>query len=202
VSANQVLLIGDSFLATSHQITAYLEDFARDAGALSTGERYRDNSRLTANALAYGGNGLADQYADGVAEAEVKVVIMNGGGADAFLGSCEAADASCPLLSAAAAAAETLFSTMAEDGVLHVVYAFYPDPIDAGVRAKMDALRPLIQSVCETSPVPCHWRDLRPIFAGKYDEYVIADGMNPTAAGSQASAAAIWATMETHCVAQ
>ena len=99
VPANQVLVIGDSFFATSHQITAYLEGLARNAGAVSVGERYRDRSSLLANALALGGNGIADQYTSGVSEAEVKVVIMNGGGADALLGSCDSANASCAVVS-------------------------------------------------------------------------------------------------------
>jgi hypothetical protein len=202
VSANQVLLLGDSFFATSHQVAAYLEDFARAAGVLMAGERYRDDSRLTANALALGGNGIADQYASAMADSEARVVIMNGGGADVLLGSCDVVDASCPTLVAAAAAANDLFSKMAADGILHVVYVFYPDPVDANVRAKMDALRPLIQSACENAPVTCHWLDLRAAFAGRYAEYIEPDGRNPTAAGAQATAGAIWPIMQQHCVAQ
>jgi hypothetical protein len=182
VAANQVLVVGDSFFASSHQITAYLEDHARRTGALAAGERYRDNSRLIGNALALSGHGLADEYTTGRAEAEVRVVIMNGGGADVLLGSCDTADASCPVISDAAAAAAELLGQMASDGVAHVVYAFYPDPVDASIRAKMDALRPLVQAACEASAVACHWLDLRPAFAGQYATYVMPDGMNPTAA--------------------
>jgi lysophospholipase L1-like esterase len=202
VPANQVLLIGDSFLAWSHQITAYLEGFARSAGTLSPGDRYRDGSSLTANSLALAGDGVAEQYLAAVADAEVTVVIMNGGGADVLLGACELTDASCPTLADAAAAAEALFADMADRGVQHIVYAFYPDPLDAVVRAKMDALRPLVQAACERSPAPCHWLDLREAFAGHYDQYLQDDGLNPSDAGSQASAAAIWATMQARCIAQ
>lgn len=202
VPANQVLLIGDSFFASSHQIAAYLEELARTAGAISAGERYRDNSRLTVNALALAGNGIKDQYDQAVAEAQAKVVIMNGGGADVLVGSCQSVNADCPLLVNAAAAATSLLGKMAEDGVQHVVYAFYPDPVDEDVRAKMDALRPLIQSVCASSPVPCEWLDLRGTFAGQYGDYVQPDGLNPTDAGSRASAGAIWATMRGACIAQ
>lgn len=202
VPANQLLLIGDSFFASGHQITAYLEDLARNAGALSAGERYRDNSRLVANALALAGNGIADQYDAGVADADVDVVIMNGGGADVLLGSCDTPDASCPAIANAVAAATMLFARMAENGVLDVVYVFYPDPVDSSVRARMDALRPLLQSACASSPVPCHWLDLRPIFAGHYNEYISTDGLNPTAAGSNASAAAIWSVLQQQCIAQ
>lgn len=202
VPANQVLIVGDSFFATTHQITAYLEGLARDAGAVSVGERYRDRSNLLSNALALGGDGIADQYTSGVSEAEVKVVIMNGGGADALLGSCDSGNASCPMVAAAATAAQALFAQMATDDVQHVVYAFYPDPGDANVKAKVDALRPPIQSACENAPLPCHWLDLRTVFAGHYAEYVQADQLNPTDAGARASAEAIWATMQQYCIAQ
>src|SRR6188768_343656 len=202
VSGNQVLILGDSFFATTHQITAYLEALARDAGAVVVGERYRDRSSLRANALALGGNGIGDQYASGVSEAEVKVVVMNGGGADTLLGSCDSANASCAVVTAAAAAAQALFAEMATDNVEQVVYAFYPDPGDANVKARVDALRPLIQSACENAPLPCHWLDLGTVFAGHYAEYVQMDQLNPTDAGAKASAEAIWATMEQYCIAQ
>jgi len=202
VSANQVLVIGDSFFATTHQITAYLESRARDAGAVSVGERYRDRSSLLSNALALSGTGIEDQYTAGFAEAEVKVVVMNGGGADVLLGSCDSANASCAVITAAAAAAQELFMQMAADNVQQVVYAFYPDPGDANVKARMDALRPLIQSACENAPLPCRWVDLRTTFAGHYAEYVQADQLNPTDAGARASAEAIWGVMQQYCVAQ
>jgi len=202
VPANQVLIIGDSFFATTHQITAYLESLGRDAGAVKAGERYRDRSNLLSNALALGGDGIADQYTNGASEAAVKVVIMNGGGADALLGSCDDANASCAVVAAAAAAAQTLFTQMATDDVEHVVYAFYPDPGDVNVRARVDALRPLIQSACDNAPLPCHWLDLRSVFAGHYAEFLQDDQLNPNDAGSRASAEAIWAVMEQYCVAQ
>lgn len=201
VVANQVLLIGDSFFATSHQITAYLEGLARDAGVLPVGQRYRDNSSLLDNALAFGG-GIAGQYERGQAEGDVRLVIMNGGGADVLMSRCEAPTADCTALHDAAAAATQLFGQMERDGVSDVLYAFYKDNLDVAVRERMDALRPLIQAACESSPVPCHWLDLRPTFAGRYDEYVLPDGRNPTDAGARATAETIWARMQRDCLAQ
>jgi hypothetical protein len=202
VEPNQVLIIGDSFFAISHQITAYLEELAREAGALDVGERYRDNSTTSANALAMGGNGILSQYQRGLDEAAVEVVIMNGGGADALVATCAAPVADCPALVAAAGAAEDLLVQMAADGVSEVVYAFYPDAVDAGMRERLDALRLLIEPVCANSPVPCHWVDLRPTLSGAPGENLSPDGLIPTAAGSEASAGAIWATMQRECIAQ
>ncbi|MEI9948357.1 MAG: hypothetical protein WDO74_05085 [Pseudomonadota bacterium] len=74
---------------------------------------------MLANALALGGNGIEDQYTSGASEAEVKVVIMNGGGADALLGSCDSANASCAVVAAAANAAQGLFAKMATNNLGH-----------------------------------------------------------------------------------
>lgn len=204
IVANQVLLIGDSFFALSHQIAAYLEDHARNAGAIGAGERYRDSSRLVGNALAFNGNGIADQYTSAHEDdADIRVVIMNGGGADALVDACDVPVAECPLLVDAADAAAELLSRMAADGVTQVVYVYYPDPQRADVLERIDALRPLIQEACQSSPVPCRFLDLRPVFEGRYAEYIIpGDGLNPTAQGSQATAGAIWAAMQELCIAQ
>lgn len=201
VSANQVLILGDAFLGAGHQITAYLEDLARNAGALATGERYRDNSSTTGNALALGGNGIENQYTSAATEAPVKVVIMNGGGADLLIAACKNTN-DCPPIAAAVTAAEQLLAKMAGDGVTHVVYVYYPDPDDADLRAAVDALRPLLQAACDSSPVPCHFLDLRATFVGHYEQYSQNAGLNVTSAGAQASAEAIWATMQAFCIAQ
>jgi hypothetical protein len=199
---NQVLIIGDSFFAASHRITGFLEDLARQSGALMTGERYRDNAKMLDNALALGGNGIEAQYAAASAEAAVKVVIMNGGGADVLVGSCAEVTPDCSLLTDATAAASMLFSRMATEGVEHVIFAFYPDSTDPAVRDEMDVLRPLIQNACDASPVPCHWLDLRTTFAGNDATYLEADGLNPTPDGARATAGAIWSIMRQECIAQ
>jgi len=202
VVPNEVVILGDTFFALSHQITAYLEGLARDAGSLATGQRYRDHSRPTANALALSSTGLLDQYRDAAADAPVRVVIMNGGGADVLLGSCDDSLESCPVITAAAAAFDELLLAMATGGVSAVVFAGYPDPQLDGVRAKMDVLRPLLEASCVASPIPCHWVDLRVPFAGNYESYILADGISPTDAGSLASATAIWAALKDNCLAQ
>lgn len=202
VAASEVVVLGDSFFGSSHEITAELEQLATAADSLNEGERFRDYSRLLGNALAFMGEGIAEQYAEALADGAISVVIMNGGGADALLGTCATPDATCPLVTAAAAAAERLFEAMAADGVGDVVYAFYPDALDEPTRARVDALRPLIRDACAAAPLDCHWLDLRPVFDGRYDEFIAPDGLNPTSLGAEATAAAIWALMQTNCIAQ
>jgi hypothetical protein len=201
-TGNEVVIVGDSFFAAGHGITAFLEDMARQSGALSAGERYRDHSSLLGNTLALLGSGIEDQYAAAAAESPVNVVIMNGGGADVLLGSCEVLAPDCPLLVEAAAAASALFERMASDGVEHVVYAFYPDPSDVMLRAELDTLRPLLASACENSPAACHWVDLRPTFADHEALYLDVEGTTPTQEGAQAAAAAIGAALQQQCIAQ
>ncbi len=202
LGGNEVLVIGDSFLGATHQVTAYLEDRARNSGALSMGERYRDNSGVTANALSLGGHGIAAQYASAAAESPVKVVIMDGGGTDLLVGACDTPSADCQVLHDASAAAADLFGQMGRDGVQNVVYVFYPDYEDAAIHDKMDSLRPLIQAACAASPVPCLFVDLRPTFAGHLAEYTDASNILPSALGAEAAADAIWSTMQDACVAQ
>lgn len=201
VNGDEVVLVGDSFFAADHRITGFLEDMARQSGALAAGERYRDHSSLFGNTLALLGSGIEAQYAAAVAESPVGVVIMNGGGADVLMGSCEVLAPDCPLLAEAAAAASSLFQRMAADGIHRIVYAFYPDPADATLRAELDALRPLLASACRASPAPCQFVDLRATFAGRELLYLDADGTRPTAEGAQVSAAAIWAA-QPQCSAQ
>ena len=198
--ANQVVILGDAFFASTHEVTAFLEDQARANGLLDPGERYRDESTVTANALALSGNGLAAQYARATAEGDVQVVIMNGGGADALLGTCETVDLTCPALTAAVLAAEELLAQMAVNGVTRIMYIFYPDPSDAELRAKLDVLRPAIRDLCETGPVVCDWLDLREPFSGSEDEYLQTSGLTLTTDGARAAAEEIWAVMQNWCI--
>jgi hypothetical protein len=93
---------------------------------------------------------------------------------------------------------------MAADGVESIIYVFYPNPVNnSTLQARLDVLRPLIQQTTTTSPIRTHlFLDLRPIFEGHYGEYVLSDGIHPTAAGSQATADAIWNLMRQNCIAQ
>lgn len=202
VAGNQVLVIGDSFFGATHQVTAYLEDLARTSGALGVGERYRDESAVSGNTLALGSRGIEAQYATAIEEAPVAVVIMDGGGSDILVGSCDVPDADCPLLVDANQAATDLLSQMAGDGVQDVVYLFYPDYDDAGIRDEVDALRPLIEATCAESAAPCHFVDLRPAFSGHVTEYTDASGVLPSALGAEAAAQAIWSAMQDSCIAQ
>lgn len=201
VPADAVVLLGDSFLATTGETTARLEDLARAAGSLGSAAVYRDHSRLTENTLALLGAGLLSQYEDARSEGPIRLVLVQAGGADVLLGSCMTTDSSCPLLVDAASALASLLDTFATDSVEHVVLLGYPDPIDGAVRERMDALRPLLTDVCTEARLPCTFLDLRETFQDRYDVFVSPDGLNPTAAGAEATASALWETMRRECLA-
>lgn len=189
---NQVVVIGESFIAATHGITQQIEKRARENGSLAEGDHYIDNS-VSGTTLA--NDQIPSQYRRAAANGMIKYVLMDGGGNDCLLrGDGDGA----------LAAAKSLFETMAKDNVEKVVYFFYPDPIGnqfASLKSCLDALRPKMKELCEglTSP-KCYWLDLRPVWNG-HNEYT-QDGIHPTAAGSIATGDAIWEVMKANCVAQ
>jgi lysophospholipase L1-like esterase len=202
IDGDQVLIIGNSFIANSHDITRNLEQLARDEGILASGDNFIDNALNSARLSGGYVKTIPQQYADGNRQRQVRWVIMSGGGNDCVHEGCNPPTASCPNLQNAVNAARDLLAQMGSDGILKVIYFFYPDPQLQGseqeqVQGQLDILRPLIQDVVNSSREPvCYWLDLRPVFQGHYSEYIQSDGTHPTAAGSRATAEAIWDIVE------
>jgi lysophospholipase L1-like esterase len=200
IKGSEVLVIGDSFLALSHEITKRLEQNAKNAGILDSSDKFRDNS--VSGTLLYGGMApsIPDQYKNGVKAGTVKYVIMDGGGNDCLMGTGQPPyNADSPFIKNATNSVKNLLTQMRSDGVVKVFYLFYPDPQQdlGGLKGKLDVLRPLIQNEVNKSITPkAYWLDLRPIFLGKYSQYILQDGIHPTTAGSIAVADAIWAEMQ------
>jgi hypothetical protein len=192
---NEVAVIGESFIELS-TITSEIEKLAKANGSLAQNEKYVDESvsgtLLSGNDM----NAIPKQYARAAQANMIKYVLMDGGGND-----CLQANNG----DAALAAAEPLFEAMAADGVEKIVYFFYPDPLGSfasgSLKTCLDALRPKMKALCDGLTAPkCYWLDQREIWDG-HPEYT-QDGIHPTAAGSVASAAGIWAVMKENCVAQ
>jgi hypothetical protein len=189
IKGSEVLVIGDSFLALSRDITKRLELNARNAGILGSTDTFRDNS--VSGTMLSGGISptIPVQYQNGVNAGTVKYVIMDGGGNDCLGGN----------VSNAVTAARSLFEQMGKNGVVKVFYLFYPDPVGSlasTLKPKLDTLRPQIQEIVTNSTSPKgYFLDLRPTFEGKYSSYILSDGIHPTTEGSNAAADAIWAEM-------
>jgi lysophospholipase L1-like esterase len=199
IKGSEVLVIGESFIATSHEITRFLEQHARNAGIVNSNDSFRDNS-VSGTRLSGGTSpNIPQQYKNAIQQGPVKYVIMDGGGNDC-LQSGGSATANNPELQNAVNAAQTLLNQMNNDGVVKVIYFFYPEPqggFFGDLKAKLDVLRPMIQNVVTSTNNPnCYWLDLRPVFEGHYSQYITSDGIHPTSSGCAATADAIWNTIQ------
>ncbi|MBN1607219.1 MAG: SGNH/GDSL hydrolase family protein [Polyangiaceae bacterium] len=188
----EVAVIGESFIDMS-SITSELEKNATAAGSLAAGEHYDDNA-VSGTTLA--NDQIPSQYRQAVKDqGSIKYVFMDGGGNDCLINNNG---------DAALGAAESLFKTMADNNTEKVVYFFYPDPVGANfanLKTCLDSLRPKMKAICDGLTAPkCYWLDLRDSWNG-HSEYT-SDGIHPTAAGSKATADAIWKVAVDNCVAQ
>ena len=197
IKANDLLFIGDSFLALSRQIPRDIETHARSIGTLGANESYRDAS-VSGTVISQ----ISQAYSTEEARSPVKVVIMDGIGNDMLRAGCATASDSCAAITNAVATTKALFAKMASDGTVQdVVWMWYPlVPNNANLNALEQFIEPKIQALCAASTVPCHWVPLAPVWAG-HPEYT-SDGLHPTAAGAQATADAVWAKMQADCIAQ
>ena len=203
VNGSDVLIIGESFIALSHAISHDLDSIARKAGVLNATDTFRDYA-VSGTQLSGGiSPSIPLQFTNAKNTRPVKYVIMDGGGNDCLNASCTTPPLiTCQNLQNAMNAAKALLDTMGRNGVLKVIYFFYPDPqgsLQQTLQPKLDTLRPRIQNIVlnQTAPI-CYWLDLRPAFAGNYSQYILSDGIHPTAAGSLAAANAIWSVVQTN----
>ncbi|CUH92859.1 dockerin type I domain-containing protein [Herbinix luporum] len=190
IKGSEVVVIGDSFLAMSHDITKRLEEHAKREGILDANDSFRDLS--VSGTMLSGGISpdIPTQYRNALRSGTVKYVIMDGGGNDCIAGNVDRA----------AEAARNLINEMGRNGTIKVFYLFYPDPVGglAGMlKPNLDRLRPQIQNIVSSSTTPKgYFYDLRPTFEGKYSSYIMSDGIHPTREGSYAAADAIWEEMK------
>jgi len=199
IKGSDVMIIGDSFFALSDEITRSLERIAKANGILGATDSFKD---CAVSGATLANNGIPSQYKNGISSGKVKYVIMDGGGNDCLQGSATAPyTASTPYIKNATDAVTSLLKQMKADGVVKVFYLFYPDPNGdlGGLKAKLDALRPIMQStVANAAEKPeTYFFDVRPVWSGKLSQYTLSDGIHPTTAGSEATAQAMWAKMQT-----
>jgi hypothetical protein len=192
-AANELALIGDSYMEVpNRELNRELSRLAREAGFIGTNESYRDNG-ISGTRLVGGANAIPTQYINAQRQSPIKFLVMNGSGNDFLAANCT----DCQALSNAVTAVEDLLDTVAADGtVQHVIYYFYPDLTFSPLfPAAADFLRPQMQAACENSPVPCHFLDLRPVFAG-HPEFIGPDNLHPSVPGSDAMAGALFDIIE------
>jgi hypothetical protein len=207
---SEVVTIGDSYFAITTVITGVMVH-ARLNGSLGPQDSYR---RYEVGGTLMGNGQIPGMFDMAVAEDPViDTVIMTGGGNDVLIGSASLclsnpppAEACVTALNEVFGAAEQLIADMAAAGVKHVVYSFYPHlppGFPSGAKNEtLDYAAPLVAEMCANAQgIECHFVDIRDAFEG-HPEYIAADAIHPTDAGSQVMADLIWATMLDQCVAQ
>jgi len=200
LAATDVLILGDVLIELSI-FAQQLEKAAVDSGNLTAGQHYRNEAAGASSLLATGPQSIDSEYTGALADGPARVIIMDGGATDVLTGQCAGMlNPDCPAARAAVNGAEQLFARFAADGVEHVVYFFYGDPVgNPTLKDGLSLMRTLLRNACGRSPVPCHWLDLRPTFAD-HPEYVGVEGLVFTDAGATAAAAATFAFMQKQCV--
>jgi hypothetical protein len=200
-AASDVLVLGDVLIELSIYVSE-LEQRMIAAGSLSDGAHYRVDAQAVSSRLATGPLSFDAQYTSARADGVPRVIIMDGGATDVLNDDCAGMlTPDCPAVRDAVSGAEQLFERFAGDGVEQVVYFFYGDPIDnPSLKDGIDLLRPLLRNACGHSPVPCHWLDLRPVFA-EHPEYVGVDGLVLTDSGATAAAQSTFELMQARCIA-
>jgi hypothetical protein len=201
IAGSDVLVLGDVLIELSIYVDE-LEQRMTAAGSLADGAHYRVNAQAVSSLLAAGALSIDAQYTSARADGVPRVVIMDGGATDVLNDNCAGMlTPDCPAARDAVRGAEQLFERLASDGVEQLVYFFYGDPVDnPSLKDGIDLLRPLLQNACGRSPLPCHWLDLRPVFAD-HPEYVGVDGLVLTDAGATAAAQSTFELMQTRCIA-
>ncbi len=188
VLPSEVLLIGDSWISLPGPRVGQL---ARQAGVLALDEDYVFR--------AYAGATIEDivaQYDNYVTSSgrTIKVVIMNGGAVDTYRtgGAQQTVDYVVDVFS------RFLARPVSAQTPRDVIYALYAE---GTAIPGVPEMREPMRTACEqSSPVRCHFLDLNEVMAG-HSEYVI-DTINPSSAGSDAIAGAIWKLMQDDCIAQ
>lgn len=185
VAGNEVLIVGDSYFPAAGS------EIPNELRRLS-GANYRDVSvggtKMAAIAMSYSRNRTP----------QPKVVIMDGGGNDILQN--PGCAPGCAQEVQAVTDARNFLKQMATDGVKDVVFIFYYDM--PSLKAGLDWMRPKMLAECQQSPVPCHFVDNQPLFAGKDASTYTTDGIHPNKQAADLIAKQVWDRMQMDCIAQ
>ncbi len=233
LKGSEVVVLGDSYIALdpsylpgdTHPFVRNLEELARAAGALGADDSYRRYAQSGAS-LAYGPF-IPEQFEKAVQDdANIKVVIMDGGGNDVLVNNRAclefkteaeiAANEGCvAAVDKAIEAGQKLFDRAVEAGVQAVIYFFYPHlpglgrgGIGAGTypNTVLDYAVPRVKDFCVSqTKIPCHFIDMRGPFDSDGDGWsddglINIDGIHPTAEGSKIMASEAWDVMQAQCI--
>lgn len=210
---SQIVVVGDSYMTVN---TPYLvtQQLAAAAGAPTPYRSYAVAGTSMANGQ------IPGQLTQAIlADPDIKLVIMDGGGNDVLINHREclnpgsSTNVACQqVVQAALDAANQMLTAAMNDGVHDVIYFYYPH-IPSGILSgaapteMLDYALPKVKAACDGANqktggrLTCHFIDLVPLFAG-HPEYIGGDQIHPTVAGAQVIGNAIWNVMRTNCLGQ
>jgi hypothetical protein len=182
------LTIGDSWIQIPGNQVTELENYLKGAGVIGQSERF-DRREVSGAPI----DSIVGQF-NGKSTANVRVLIMDGGGIDLF---------STPAGNTAAVTTvvnkfKSFLQKIKDEGnVQHVIYSLYPViPTTPNLNSNMKA--PFTEA-CESGPIDCHLVDLEPLFKG---QHIGSDRTHADNEGGKIIAKAWWETMQANCIAQ
>ncbi|MBN1656268.1 MAG: hypothetical protein JXA30_21035 [Deltaproteobacteria bacterium] len=190
-----VALIGDGYIALSRKIPSLLTQYS--------GQTYRDYSE--------GGTlieAVRQQAQKAYSEGPTETLIMTGGGNDAILNTnCLISGLSNETCKSDVDKALSVLSRIFEEaetaGVKEIIFFYYPHIIymPQFLNVLDDYAIPIAQKACESrTKLDCTFIDTRDDFGGDNSgQYLILDGINPNAEGSEIIANLVYKVMQDNC---
>jgi hypothetical protein len=197
---SKTVMIGDSYLAWTGDITMFLEQYA--------GQDIARTYYLSGAGMVKGINvTIPDQFTLFAEPAgPIQTILMTGGGNDVLIG-----DPTCALtgltagsiceitVNDAIAASQKLMGTTAAAGVQETIYFFYPHINNDALNTVLDQVYPMAQSTCEDQQmIDCSFIDTR-AGCGALPAPIGPDGIHPSRSCSEVIAQLMWEAMEENC---
>ena len=185
ITANDVVINGESFFEMSN-ITSELTRLARADGYIGANESFRQIAKS-----GYSISQILGLYNN--CNPKPKYLISDGGGIDLMNGNCT--DENCTVIKNCKTTLQQYLTAMKNGGTKKLLWMIYPDPqknYSGTLKTNQDIWAKVVPPVINGCTDPKTLLvDLRPVWAGHYDQYT-TDGIHPTNAGGTATATAFW----------
>lgn len=197
---SETVMIGDSYLAWTNEITVALERYI--GGAIDR-TYYLSGAGMVKGIMVT----IPDQFRlMAVPAGPIESILMDGGGNDVLIGdltcgttgltpgsSCETT------VNDAIAASKQLMQEAAEAGVKETIFFFYPHINNPALNDVLDQAYPMARAACEGQQImDCTFIDTRDA-CGSLPNPIGPDGIHPATNCSNAIADLMWAAMEENC---
>jgi len=185
LKGSDLVINGESFFAASN-IASELTRLARADGVLPANESFKQ--------IAVSGASISQIMGFYKScNPKPKYLISDGGGIDLMYGNCS--NSECSTIKTCKNTLLQYLDEIKKGGTKKLIWMIYPDPQNAqwaNLKKNQDiwaeVVPPIINGLTEPKGMTV---DMRPVWAGKYNQYT-SDGIHCTDAGGKASAEAFW----------